>query len=258
MGSELHIAVLKYDTDFTKRSKDIKKNSWFSFPNDLLLHPDFVEISGEELKWFIWIVSVCSKINNSKIRLNISHGVRILNISENSLFSMIEKLKGKQIDVVPDQMATAEKPPDDQSTASTLHYITIHNTTLDLNNNLNLAPLEKSSDSKTISKKSDSIKKLIKINSPNELSAVLENNQKHYLGELYPDAEFIRREFYKIQNWLDSNPKKNNKSSKGWATFVSNWLDNSWPKYQKGLPSNKVGGKTSVDEIMSIMGWKNE
>ena len=142
--SEINLVVLKYEQEFTKRSKDIKKNTWFSFPNDYLLHPDFVEINGEELKWFIWIISICSKLNLNKIRLNIAHAEKMLSSEQKNLFSMIEKLKGKQIDVVCDQSATESRPDHDhvatagdQGAAPTLHYITdttlqnitLHNTT---------------------------------------------------------------------------------------------------------------------------------
>lgn len=118
--ADLEIVVLKYDADYTKRSKDIKKNTWFSFPNDLLMHPDFDDITGEELKWFCWVVSVCSKVNKSRIRLNVGHAVRKLNLDEKDLHSMIKKLEGDQIHVVSDQAATTPQPDGDHATASTL------------------------------------------------------------------------------------------------------------------------------------------
>ena len=106
MANQIEIIVLKYESDFTKRTKDIKKNTWFSFPNELLLHPDFTEINGEELKWFCWIVSVCSKINKNTVRINIPHAEKILSLKRDDLFSMLEKLQGNQTDVVSDQSAT--------------------------------------------------------------------------------------------------------------------------------------------------------
>lgn len=130
MALEIEITVLKYDTDYTKRSKDIKKNSWFSFPNDLIIHPDFAEIKGEEFKWFAWIVSICSKVNSNKIRLNVDHGARVINSESIHLISALKKLQGKQIDVACDQLAAIERSCGDQCAASTLHNNTIHYTTL--------------------------------------------------------------------------------------------------------------------------------
>lgn len=126
---EIEISVIKYDSEYTKRSKDIKRNTWFSFPNDVLLHPDFTEINGEELKWFIWIVSICSKLNQNKIRLNINHAEKIVSLKRKDLFSMIDKLQGKQIDT--DARPCGDRGATDggRDATSTLHYITLHNTT---------------------------------------------------------------------------------------------------------------------------------
>lgn len=258
--SEINLVVLKYEQEFTKRSKDIKKNTWFSFPNDYLLHPDFTEINGEEFKWFIWIVSICSKLNLNKIRLNIAHAEKMLSSEQKHLFSMIEKLKGKQIDVACDQMATDMRPERDQNAAAsdgiatpTLHYNTLHNIT---NNTLHTYKQDLVSTSKNeVAPKTNNSKSLIKINHPKELADLLDEKNKHLLFELYGDPEFIKREFFKIQNWLDANPRKNNKTARGWLTFVATWLDKGWSKYQATIPGNKAKA-SSVDELMSMMGWQ--
>lgn len=113
--AELEISVLKYESEYTKRSKDLKKAHWFSFPNDLLLHPDFLDIDGEELKCFVWILSICSKVNQPKIRLNVEHSVRIVGLKKESLFSMILKLQEKQILVSADLIAALSRPEGDPS-----------------------------------------------------------------------------------------------------------------------------------------------
>lgn len=250
-SNEIEVSVLKYDSDFTKRSKDIKKNTWFSFSNDLLLHPDFTEINGEELKWFIWIISICSKLNQNKIRLNISHAEKVLSLKKQDLFSMLEKLKQKQIDVVCDQSATerglSATDDDRYSTTSTLHYNTLHNTT-NITNNTSLVPTSNEIVTTT------NTKKLIKINMPEDLAEIIDHKNRQLLFELYGDADFLKREFFKIQNWLDANPKKNHKTKRGWLTFVANWLEKGWPQYQKNIPTNKAKA-SSVDELMNMMGW---
>lgn len=97
-------------------------------------------------------------------------------------------------------------------------------------------------------------KSLIKINMPNDLANILDHKNRQILFELYGDADFLKREFYKIQNWLDANPKKNHKTKRGWLTFVSNWLEKAWPQFQKNIPTNKSKA-SSVDELMNMMGW---
>ena len=102
------------------------RSHWFSFPNDLLLHPDFAQITGDEFKWFVWVVCVCSKCKSEKIRLDIDHGMRFLNLSKESLFSMIKKLEKKQVLT---KSAAASRPHGGRKPTSTEHNITEHNIT---------------------------------------------------------------------------------------------------------------------------------
>lgn len=124
MINEIEITLMKYREQFTKRTKDMVELKWFSFPNDLLLHPDFFRITGEELKWFIWCASVCSKCNHETIRLDIDHACGVLKLNVSDFHSMVEKLKGKQIVVGsrPDDVHVA-------ATARPLHNNTQHNNT---------------------------------------------------------------------------------------------------------------------------------
>jgi len=251
--NELEIVVLKYDSSFTKRSKDIKKNTWFSFPNDLLLHPDFTEINGEELKWFIWIVSICSKLNQNKIRLNISHAEKVLSLDKKYLFSMIKKLQQKQIDVVCDQTATSPRPDGDQSatdhdrysTSATLHYITLHNTTeRNIINNISSSSL-KNNDNE-LEKKSK--RQTFKISSSKQLAEIIPLENKQTFFELYPDQEFFQKEFLKINNWINTNPKKCTRSVRGWVQFLGNWFEKAWNSHQKNIIGNKVSGLKITEE----------
>ncbi len=140
---EIEISIIKYESIFTTRTKDLVGLKWFSFPNDLLLHPDFFRVNGEELKWFLWCVSICTKCKSNTIRLNIQHACSTLSLNEKYLFSMIEKLKGKQIDTEArpqhDREPTASRPRHDRGTTAsrpqhdrynTLHNNTLHNNTL--------------------------------------------------------------------------------------------------------------------------------
>lgn len=98
--NEIFIKVLKYDEWFTLRTKDYKTQHWFSFPNQMLFHPDFDEITGEELKWFVWVVSVCSKMRSGAIRFNFQHAINKLQMKKVDLDSMLVKLKSKQILII--------------------------------------------------------------------------------------------------------------------------------------------------------------
>lgn len=73
-----------------------------------------------------------------------------------------------------------------------------------------------------------------------DFELILDERAKANYAQLYPDFEFLRREFLKMHNWLLANPIKNRKTKRGWTGFVSRWLDRGWPEYQKSLPSNKA------------------
>jgi hypothetical protein len=107
-ATDITINLLHYNDWYTLRKKDAGKHHWFSFPNDLLIHPDFFGVTGDEFKAFVWCVSICSKIRNSELRLNVPHACSLLSIQPENFFSMFNKLKGKQIDIVGDHGATIE------------------------------------------------------------------------------------------------------------------------------------------------------
>lgn len=123
---EIEIVILKYDEMFTKRKKDAKRNTWFSFPNDLMTHPDFFNITGDEFKAFLWCVSVCSKFGDSKIRLDIEHACHFLKLKKQAFDSMLEKLIGKQIDVVSGPQ-TATNGPQSAPTSREIDVVTFFN-----------------------------------------------------------------------------------------------------------------------------------
>lgn len=83
-------------------------------------------------------------------------------------------------------------------------------------------------------------KQTISISSFKDFDLILNQKARQNYAELYPDIDFLKREFLKMHNWLIANPKKNLKSQSGWTRFVSTWLDKGWPQYQNSLPSNKA------------------
>ena len=122
---EYHLTLTKFEQLFTKRTKDVKKMTWFSFPCDLMTHPDFFHVTGDEFKMFMWVVSIAAKCNSESIRLDIEHACHNLRLDENVFRSMIKKLQGKQIDVG----SGHEQATSGQELASTIQYNTLHNST---------------------------------------------------------------------------------------------------------------------------------
>jgi len=84
--------------DLVKRS-DIKSPTWFAVEHNLLLHPDFFEVTGDEVKAYIWIIGTATHLNTPKIRAYGDLCCRQIGISRKSFDSCISKLSGKRWDV---------------------------------------------------------------------------------------------------------------------------------------------------------------
>ncbi len=66
--------------------------------------------------------------------------------------------------------------------------------------------------------------------------------------ELYPDKEFLKREFLKMGAWLSVNSHKSPKSARGWARFSMGWLERGWDRYRVTLQSNPTN-QVKWDEV---------
>jgi hypothetical protein len=91
----------------------------------------------------------------------------------------------------------------------------------------------------------------ISISSFKDFENVIDDKAKSNFYALYPDIDFLRREFMKMHNWLISNPKKNLKTPGNWIRFIGNWLDKGWPQYQNSLPSNKADKTTLMQDELT-------
>lgn len=71
---------------------------------------------------------------------------------------------------------------------------------------------------------------------------VSKKSQESWL-KLYP-VEYVTREIVKADEWLSRNPRRAPKSTKGWSTFMTSWLNRGWGSYQKNIPVNLASSKT--------------
>lgn len=93
----IEIELKKFDS-LVKR-KDIKNPQWFAMPNDILEHPDFFDVTGDEFKVFTWICGVATKLNTSRIKVFVELCARRLNLPTETVKLTINKLSGKRWDV---------------------------------------------------------------------------------------------------------------------------------------------------------------
>jgi hypothetical protein len=90
----IEIEIAKFES-LIKR-KDIKSPQWFAMEYDILEHPDFFDITGEEFKVYVWILGIATKLNRSIIRVYPSVCSRRINVSKKTILLTIEKLKEKR------------------------------------------------------------------------------------------------------------------------------------------------------------------
>jgi hypothetical protein len=93
----VQVKIRKFST-LIKRS-DIKTPNWFAVEHNILLHPDFFGISGDEFKVYIWIIGTAAHLNSDEIRVYSEVCASQLRIKQSLVHSSIEKLKGKRWDV---------------------------------------------------------------------------------------------------------------------------------------------------------------
>jgi len=72
------------------------------------------------------------------------------------------------------------------------------------------------------------------------LSDIKHDAQARWL-KLYPEADWLMREFLKMVAWLENNPKKKPKSPRGKTSFITSWLASGWEKYRKSIPTEPSG-----------------
>ena len=77
--------------------------------------------------------------------------------------------------------------------------------------------------------------------SVNELFAAFDQETLSAWSNLYPDAEYLKRQSIKAWEWYRANAVKRPKTLKGWRRALNHWFDSDWAKHLKTIPSNKAG-----------------
>lgn len=72
--------------------KDIKHPSWFALSNRIFEDSKLFSLSDSEWKAFIYILCQASQQNSDIVSINLDHAKRVVEISEKSIRSAIEKL----------------------------------------------------------------------------------------------------------------------------------------------------------------------
>lgn len=235
------ISIINYDK--FKGRADVSHNSWFRLSNRFLEDPDFFEFSADEKLTWIYILSLGSQKNSAEIKLNLRHAVKVCGLDQDEIQSALEKLKEIKCIAYYVTLPLRARNEDvlETSSARALHNITDKTEQTDKHNTISTEP------------------KSVAVVTPKTLISISENKQVEVKADLikawadtYP-KEYLELELKKARNWLLANSAKAPKSNFG--RFFNSWFDRGWETYRKTLPSNTA--KTSVDELMNMMGWDN-
>jgi hypothetical protein len=219
------------------KRRDIVTPQWFAVEHNLLLHPDFLGVSGDEVKAFLWICGTATHLNKDVIRVYPKLCAQQIAIPEAAVLSSINKLSEKRWNIntpygsVRNPNATVQNSTEQYSTEQGDSTVVEKSTP---------APIEAKFSANTV----DEL-----------LSTIPEQSRNGWLGIYDSDEDFIVREIKKAFLYYAANPKKKPKSKRGWLTALSSWLERGW-----GYRAKNTAGKKPTDTFKNahLVDWANE
>lgn len=203
------------------KRKDIKSPQWFAMEIDILLHPDFFGITGDEFKIFVWILGVATKLNQDTIRVYPKLCAHQIGVSENAIFATIEKLKGKRLDVTDTSRA--------RNACVTLQDKTVQDSTRQDRENTSYSSRSAYKQPETFA----------------EFQDLFSESFESWLNLYDQDADFIHGELQKAWHYffIDKTKKKST-TAKGWKKRMTSWLNRSWERSASFAAPKQVKSKS--------------
>ena len=123
--------IVLINSEIYFKRKDLKSIPWFAIPNNILEHPDFFNISGDEFKAFVWILGVAAKVKKHDFEFDIRHASYMTKLPESVYASCLKKLHGKRLQVfdIIEDGTDPYRVRNGSVPNITEHNITKHNTT---------------------------------------------------------------------------------------------------------------------------------
>lgn len=208
--AEIKIQLDSWDR-FNPR-KDVKNPSWFRMENSLFENAKFFDFSLQEKAVFLYILSMASKVNSSKVTIFTEHAQKIGGIPEDLLLSTIEKLKKNE---------TLNEP----------RYAHVTHTLRGRDAHVTSAGYTDGQTDKQTDAQGSSSLTPIDVDSPKKKEERKELEKRHGISEelvegwveLYDNEAWVKNELRLAADWLSRNPAKLSKL-KSPPKFFSNWL----------------------------------
>lgn len=225
---EVEIELLHFEKLIRKQT-DKDRLYWFAFDHETLQHPDFFDVTGDELKVYCWVCCVATKANQKKIRLHIEHASRLLALDKNIILSTIEKLNNKRwLSGSEPQRSPARAPAEpQQGSYDTIRYDT------------NTVGTEPENPGSMQAAKKVGIGPISQVTWPVPAEAILKTVrhevQRNWIS-IYPQ-DWVCGELVKASTWLIENPSRAPK--KNYSRFLSSWLNRGWERHRKTIGANE-------------------
>jgi hypothetical protein len=215
--------------------KDLKELTWFRIDTSIFDGETYFTIKNDGLVVFIYLLSLAAKKNRPDISINLLFAQEKLKMKKEQILSSIDKLEELQILHKSVQIRTDLSPTIHNNTNKQYKQTNITNNTYSEQSALPIA--------------SDKVE--IVLTSFDKV--LIKKELIESWAETY-DQEFLKLSLNEMKNWVLANSHKKPKSD--WPRFMNNWFKRGWEQYRKSLKSNPA--KTSVDELMSFMGWEKQ
>lgn len=237
--------------------KDVKKPSWFAVDNDILNHPDFFNINGDEMKVYIWLCCVASKVNSAQIRIDPKVCAHQCLVPYDSVLSTIEKLDRKRILIMDDnvrvQICTDLRRPLRKSVL----YGRNGTDGTDGTNETDGTDATGLQGGDDVAEKPTAALVIISTRGSKALPRgcipqfqfcpicvermqnVTYRAQESWLVA-YPNVDWIVNEIRRAHAWAETNSKR---APKDWGKFMLSWLSRGYENYRKShqsVPTNRV------------------
>jgi hypothetical protein len=234
---EVNIKLLKL-SDYLIR-KDLIHTHWIKIDVDLLSHPDFFGVTGNEFKVFVHFICVAGKMRSDTIRMNIEHTAHILQVTNDEILSTISRLNGLRWELLENSISSQIRVDNSEVSAR-----------------VEKNRVEKNRIEYIIS---SDVKPHILRSPPIDLSYFdeikrIKDEMLDAWANTYP-IEWLGPEITKAKNWCIANPKKCPREP---AKFLNNWFTRGWETYRKTIPSQSKGLDQAFWDNIEKKGEKNE
>ena len=248
MVKSIRITVFKWDK-YNVRNKDYKQPWWMSINNRILEDSDVFGLNDGEFRAWIYILSQCSLKRNGTVDIDLEHAHRVCKVDIKHIKSLIEKFSIKSILSESGQDLASIRP-------ASGHHTTEQNNTIQNNTEQTTSCTSVELSTKVPTGKI-SPREHVVFKTKEELISAFDEDTAHLWKSLYPDENYLRREFLKAWDYyVRTNPQKTPRTLSGWKRALGSWLERAWPHHMRTIQSQPKKPR-AIEDILQEQGLEH-